>query len=84
MLKIDLNEVRLQQIKKLPSPSTHVDEKRPFTMDKIVQKMANDSRSVSPPQEIASARGGMKTKTLKMAPGVALANAKLKRVSNPS
>lgn len=35
-LKIDVSDQRALQMKKLPSPSSHVDEKRAFSMDKLL------------------------------------------------
>ncbi len=35
---MEWNKGRVEMLKNLPSPSSHIDEKKPFTMDKLLSK----------------------------------------------
>ncbi len=43
-IRADFVLFRLEQRKNLPSPSSHVDEKKPFTMDKLVPKKVDEMK----------------------------------------
>jgi hypothetical protein len=65
-LKIDVSELRAHQLKSLPSPSAHIDEKRTFTMDKLLPKVKDENGMTSP--------SVTKSRHVKTAPAVALHN----------
>ena len=69
-------EARLAQVKKLPSPSAHIDANRPFTMDKLVPKSNEDITRM-----ILGKAGSKeeKTKQPKVAPEVARYNQRMRR-----
>ena len=79
----DLEEYQRKQRLKVPSPSSHVDEKKPFSMDQLVPKSKEDQQRQSEEAKTAklSAIKMRKARAVQVAPSVALYNQKMKRVS---
>ena len=69
--------MRLSMKKSLPSPSGHVDERVSFTLDKVIQKKADDKDGGHP--GVLDVTKGKNVP--KQAPKVALYNQNMKRVS---
>ena len=74
-LRIDTDEEKLRrmvQMKKLPSPSAHIDESKPFTLEQLEPQTWE--------QKQQDAKNVIKTREVKMAPAVARAQQQQKRL----
>ena len=83
-MKKSFADYREKQRRRLPSPSSHVDETRPFDTEKLVQ-ITHDEREKMMQQSLKldnQIEALKKARAVKVAPAVALFNQKVLRVSN--
>ena len=84
--RAELDEYRAKQARKVPSPSSHIDERKPFSMDKLLPK-SQAAADAEKEEHKRLAKGTAllkKARVVKVAPAVALYNQKLRRVSRLS
>ena len=82
----ELDDYKRQQRLKVPSPSSHVDEWKPFSMDRLIPKNKEDQAAENEAKReaqilAAKVRNLKKARAVSIAPSVALFNQKMKRVS---